>query len=191
MIVKHVFFFYLLTASVAVLQLSIILPRLLDFPIFKLWLLMLEWARPLLETCSHSSAPQFPGSSSLFSRTNETDRKDWLVCLYCHFFSVFFPTVTLELVSPRIIPPWPPQHQRGRAGFELTEAELTHSQQPDICLRGFQTFSCFHLSEFHFCADDPAPVAQLSYESPPQKSEQSFCARNLTLEGLTLDYIPP
>lgn len=102
---------------------------------------MLEWVRPLLETCSHISAPQFPGCSSLFPRTNETDGKDWLVCLCCHFLA-FFLTVRLELVCPRIIPPWPPQHQRGRAAFEPTEAELAHSQQPDICLGGFHTFSC-------------------------------------------------
>lgn len=67
--------------------------------------------------------------------------KDWLVCLCCHFLA-FFLTVRLELVCPRIIPPWPPQHQRGRAAFEPTEAELPHSQQPDICLGGFHTFSC-------------------------------------------------
>lgn len=50
---------------------------------------MLEWARPLLETCSHSRAPQFPGSSPLFYRTNETDRKDWTLYPNCRFFHVF------------------------------------------------------------------------------------------------------
>lgn len=135
---------------------------------------MLEWACPLLETCSHHSAPQYPGSLSLFSRTKQTDRKDWLVCLYCHFFCVFLDSHIRACFSQNYPSLTSTVPERQSWVFEPTAAELAHSPQPDICLRGFQTFSCFHLSEFQFCTDGPAPAAQLSYESAPPHKEKKW-----------------